>query len=308
MPATQLEFFVDSGVGKVRITNNCSVRGFSQSSDSRTYDFKIHPGSGGTQFDRYNIYCYHVASNNADTNGDRRTVVLTDTYVSQSFGSAQSQPGGQIYVNGNVVIGGNSTSSNGNQTVKGQITVVATGNIWVADPISMDGTHDTSGMPTMDNPNVLGLLAQGVIKVVDPGQSDIDGKVNISGYSYQPVGNPDYPTATSNQTNYYQRNLPDPMIVEAAITVGGGGWGAENVQRGSYGGRKEYSPPQDSLEVHGTISEAIRGVVGIPGTDGYLKIYHMDQRLLTGIVPGDISLRGKYVPAPAGWRDYRPGG
>lgn len=75
----------------------------------------------------------------------------------------------------------------------------------------------------MDNPNVLGLLAQGVVKVVDPGMSDIDGIVSISGYTYSPVGRPDYPAAGSTSSNYYQRYLPDPMIVEGAITVGGGG-------------------------------------------------------------------------------------
>ncbi len=92
-PAVQLEFFVQNGVGKVRITNNCTVRGFRQDSDSKTYDFKIHPGSNGTQFDRYYIYTYHVASRNAATNGDQRTVNLSDTYVSQSFNGVQSQTG-----------------------------------------------------------------------------------------------------------------------------------------------------------------------------------------------------------------------
>ena len=39
--AVQLEFYVDnSGVGKIRMTNNCSVRGFRQSRDDRTYDFR----------------------------------------------------------------------------------------------------------------------------------------------------------------------------------------------------------------------------------------------------------------------------
>jgi hypothetical protein len=314
MPVTQLEFFVEGGVGKVRITNNGTAQGFRQNNDSKTWDFKIHPGSGGTQFDRYFIYAYHVVSNNADTNGDRRTVALTDTYVSQSFGTVQSEPGGQIYVDGNVVIGGNATSHDNNQCVKGKITVVATGNIWVADNILMEGSHDAAGMPTADNPNALGLLAQGVIKVADPGLSDLDGRLSISGYAYAPVGKPVNPSATPGQsgTGYYQRYLPDPTVVEAALTIGGGGWGAENVTRhagkSSYGGRKMYSDPQDYLEVHGTISEAIRGVVGLPGENGYLKNYHMDRRLLTGIIPGEIALRGKYVPAPAGWRDYRPGG
>jgi len=307
-PAVQLEFFVEGGVGKVRITNNCTVRGFRQSDDSRTYDFKIHAGSGGTLFDRYYIYTYHVVSKNADTNGDRCTVALTDTYVRQSFGEAQSEPGGQILVDGNVIIGGNSTSHNDNQVIKGKVTVVATGNIWIADSLNMDGDHDTDGMPTANNPNALGLLAQGVIKVVDPGLSAVDGKVNLSQYKYAPIGKPDHPGAGENSNDYYERYLPNPMIVEAAITVGGGGWGAENVRRGSYGGRKEYTSPQDFLEVHGTIAEAIRGVVGVIGQDGFLKHYHMDRRLLTGIIPGDISLRGKFVPAPAGWRDYRPGG
>lgn len=311
-PVTQLEFFVQGGVGKVRITNNCSAQGFRQNSDSKTWDFKIHPGSGGTQFERYDIYAYHVASNNADTNGDRRTVSLTETYVTQSFGGVQSEPGGQIYVNGNVVIGGNATSHSGHQCVKGKITVVATGNIWVADNILVDGNHDADGLPTADNPNALGLLAQGVIKVADPGMSTLDGKYSGSGYKYAPVGQPVYPSATPNQDKYYQRYLPDPTIVEAAMTVGGGGWGAENVEKRvgsqSYGGRHMYSDPQDYLEVHGTITEAIRGIVGLTGQNGYLKHYHMDRRLLTGIIPGDIALRGKFVPAPAGWRDYRPGG
>jgi hypothetical protein len=53
------------------------------------------------------------------------------------------------------------------------------------------------------------------------------------------------------------------------------------------------------------ISEAIRGVVGVVGTDGFLKSYFMDQRLLAGLVPGDIWLLGKFVPAPGGWQDSR---
>jgi len=309
--AVQLEFFVEGGVGKVRITNNCSVRGFRQSSDSSTYDFRIRAGTDGTQYERYYIYAYHLASSTADSTGQRITIPLTDTYVTQSFGGTNSEPGGQIFVNGNVVIGGNSSLHNNDQVVKGTVTVVATGNIWVADSIYVDGGHDPDGLPSDGNPNVLGLLAQGVIKVVDPGLSDIDGVVKLNGYTYMPVGRPDNPSAGSTSSQYYQRHLSDPTVVEASITVGGGGWGAENVWVGSlsYAGRKEYSGSQDYLRVHGTITERIRGVVGVSGSfsaDGYLKSYHMDNRLLTGIVPGDIWLRGKYVPAPAGWRDYRP--
>jgi hypothetical protein len=308
-PAVQLEFFVEGGVGMVRITNNCSVRGFRQSADSMTYDFKIRPGTGGTRYERYSIYAYHVAPGNADATGQRITIPLTNTYVTQSFGGTTSAPGGQIFVNGNVVIGGNSALHNNDQVVKGTVTVVATGNIWVADSIHVDGNHDAQGKPTEDNPNVLGLLAQGVVKVVDPGMSDIDGKVSLSGFTYMPVGRPNYPAASPGTANYFQRYLPDPTTVEAAITVGGGGWGAENVRRNGHGDRKQATGSQDYLRVHGTISESIRGVVGVTdsfGTDGYLKSYHMDSRLVTGIVPGDIWLRGKYVPAPAGWHDYRP--
>lgn len=193
------------------------------------------------------------------------------------------------------------------QRIKGRITVVATGNIWIADSVTLHGQHDGNGRPKLSNPNVLGLLARGVIKVVDPGLSRIDGVVNKKGFAYIPVGRPDHTGVEQDDSDYYQRHLPDPMVVEAAMTIGGGGWGAENVQRGHYGGRKETGGRVDDLRVHGSISEAIRGVIGLVGGDGFLKSYHMDERLLTGIVPGDIWLRGKYVPAPAGWHDYRPG-
>jgi hypothetical protein len=306
-PAVQLEFFVENGVGKVTITNNCTVRGFQQTSDSRTYDFKIAPGTGGTQYQRYYLYSYHVAPKTADASGARITVPITNTYVTQAFNGVQSDPGGQIFVTGNVVIGGNNTANNNDQLVKGKITVVATGNIWVADSIYVDGAHDSAGLPTSDNPNVLGLLAQGVIKVVDPGLSTVDSTMGGgSSFVYAPVGRPNNPTAKSTDSNYNVRYLPDPTVIEAALTIGGGGWGAENVARGSYGGRKQASGTTDYLHLHGSIAEAIRGIICVADTDGYLKSYHMDERLLAGIVPGDIGLRGKYVPAPAGWHDYRP--
>ena len=41
--------------------------------------------------------------------------------------------------------------------------------------------------------------------------------------------------------------------------------------------------------------------------DGYLKYYYFDERVLEGVLPGDIWLRGKFIPAPAGWSDYRAG-
>jgi hypothetical protein len=57
--------------------------------------------------------------------------------------------------------------------------------------------------------------------------------------------------------------------------------------------------------VHGAITEACRGVVGLTGSDGYVKKYYIDSRLLEGVLPGDFWLAGQYVPAPAGWQDYR---
>ncbi len=323
-PAVQLEFFVDDGVGKVRITNNCTVRGFMQNSDSKTWDFKIRPGSDGEVFERYYIYAYHLMDEDAVGVGDRFVQNIESTYVTQTIGSIESEPGGQIFVDGNVVIGGDLTDYGGCQVVSGKITVVATGNIWIADSITVDGSHDADGMPSEDNPNALGLIAQGVIKVVDPGMSEysyIDGGSpdEPSGSEYVPIGILDESGGGGgwgggrrrgrgggggSETN--SRYLPDPMVIEAAVTVGGGGWGAENVlKRWGYGDRKELYGNQDDLVLRGTITEAIRGVVGVVNTDGYLKHYYFDERFLEGILPGDMWLRGKFLPAPAGWSDYR---
>jgi hypothetical protein len=292
-PAVQLEFFVQGGVGMVRITNNCAVRLM----DPGPSDYNCVTA---TTFHTYKIYGYHYRPNGA---ANQTTVPITNTYVTQTIGGYTSDPGGQIYVNGNVIIGGDSNSSTDpNQVVKGKITVVATGNIWIADSIWVDdndnsGNHyqrDANGMPPANNPNILGLIAQGVIKVVDPGLSPTSPS-SVSGYTYQPIGNSRTPTET-----YPGRWLPDPTVVEAAMTIGGGGWGAENV-----GSRRVYSGSQDYLIVHGSITEVIRGVVGHAGPpgDGYIKQYYIDTRLMSGILPGDIWLSGKYFPAPAGWHD-----
>jgi len=301
--AVQLEFFLHGNVGKVRITKDCTVRGFQQPYDSRTWDFKIRPGGIGAPYERYDIYAYHLVRGLAKNAGQIKDI--TDFYVTQQIGAVESEPGGQIFVDGNVIIGGYKTEHNGDQVVKGKITVVATGNIWIADSIMVDGAHDADGKPSKDNPNILGLIAQGVVKVVDPGMTDPNvGSVGFipdepPGFDYVPIGRAD-PEALE-----YERHLPDPMVIEAAITVGGGGWGAENVRRGSYGGRKEDGGNQDYLVVRGTIAEAIRGVVGLIGSDGFYKRYYLDARLLQGILPGDMWLRGKYIPAPGGWHDYQ---
>lgn len=307
--AVQLEFFVGAdGEGKVRVTNNATVRGFKQGGEKKTWDFKIKSGKTD-QYERYEIYAYHVIPDNAEATGQRVVRDIAATYVTQNIGGVESEPGGQIFVDGNVIIGGDATTHNGDQVVKGKITVVATGNIWVADSVVVDGPRDADGRPSMDNPNILGLIAQGVVKVVDPGMSEYtyvekEGMPEVpTDYQYVPIGVPD-----SSDAEIYQRHLPDPMVVEAAITVGGGGWGAENVTRYDgkyYGGRKEASGTQDYLVLRGSLTEAIRGVVGMIGMDGYYKQYYIDERLLQGILPGDIWLRGKYIPAPAGWSDYQ---
>jgi len=261
-----------------------------------------------------------------DGGGENRVVIpIEDTYVTQSFGGVESEPGGQIFVEGDVIIGGDLTINNGDQIFNGRMTVVVTDNVWIADSILLDGPHDTNGMPTEDNPNIFGLVAGGVVKVIDPGMSSYGtGYKNYypgppvppTGYEYVPVGRQDSGgwvwvrvgwnwVKQWQEAEVYDRHLPDPMIVEAAITVGGGGWGAENVEWNDYGGRKEESSPEDNLVVRGAIIEAIRGVVGRPDRDGFIKNYYMDERVLEGILPGDIWLRGKFLPSPAGWHDYR---
>lgn len=222
--ATQIEFYEDGGVGKVRITNDCTVRTFQQNDDAKTYDFKIRPGTNGQQYTRYGIYAYHVAPSNADATGQRIVVPVTDTYVTQSFNGSTSAPGGQIFVNGNVILGGQSTLSSNDQVLNGQVTIIATGNIWIADSVCAAGTHDSQGQPSSDNPNVLGLMAQGVIKVVDPGLSTVDSVTGGTGFTYVPIGEPDRAGAVPGDADYKQRHLPAPTVVEAAITVGGGGW------------------------------------------------------------------------------------
>ncbi|MFZ0033524.1 MAG: hypothetical protein WAK60_00870, partial [Sedimentisphaerales bacterium] len=299
-PAVQLEFYVDpaDGKGKVRITNNCTVA----AATGGSYDYDIVPGSGGTTYQKYNIYNYHFKRKN--TPSDVQVVPLTDTYVSQTIDGMTSEPGGQIYIKGNVVIGSDTYT---NMVVKGKVTVVAArnddgtgGNIWIADSIVDDGPHDaTTGLPTPDNNNVLGLIAQGVVKVANPTSSSSPSNPSPTTLTYQPIGNPRSPSGT-----YPGRWLSDPTVIEAAITVGGGGWGAEKVS--SSGGRRMYSGSEDDLIVRGTITEAVRGVVGLTGSNGYLKHYYLDNRLLEGVLPGNIWLRGKYIPAPAGWHDYRP--
>jgi hypothetical protein len=342
--AVQIEFYTDaSGVGMLRITNNCTVVACNRTGFGVTNDFMIQPGSDPMRFIEYGVYAYHYKWDPADGATPAAcksiTVPVTDTYVTQTFAGKESEPGGQIFVSGNVVLGSDAY----NMVLKGKLTIVAArsgpntddGHIWVADRLMVDGARDASGMPASDNPNVLGLIAQGVAKVIDPGLSAYAANTSQKYPGYPPGAAP-YTLDTVGSTAKhvyapvadwaggtaatYSRKLPTPMVIEAAVTVGGGGWGAENVavyaSNGNYvaGGRRESGeavpPPnaqtlQDPLVLRGTLVESVRGIVGVMGRDGFLKNYTLDQRLLNGVLPGNIWFSGKFVPAPAGWHDYR---
>ncbi len=318
--AVQLEFFVGTdGQGYVQITNNCTVRGYERPGVStNTWDYQIDPNGDGSTYEKYSIYGYHYIPENAEATGQRYRCSIKSTEVTPSYGDILGEPGGQIFVEGNVVIGSNTEKASlagiaKLNTVKGSITIVASGNIWFTNSIVVDGDHGADGMPSSDNQNAIGLIAQGLIKVVDPGMTEYsevsdnggssDMPETIAGQVYEPIG-----WYKSGGEYSDHRWLPDTMVVEAAITVGRGGWGAENVIRTSYGttygGRKEWDGNQDDLVVRGTITEAIRGIVGLVDSDGYIKRYYFDKRLMQGLLPGNIWMKGKYVPTPAGWSDY----
>ena len=338
IPAIQLEFFVDNANrGCVRITDDCPVVGYQESS-SNTWDYKLQSNGNYDRYEKYDIYGYHYIPENAEAAGKRYTRYLKNMEVTPEYGGQQGPPCGMIYVDGNVIIGSRSENTGDPHisqlnTVQGKMTVIATGNIWIADSITVSDRDDQGNtylrqndMPALDNPNALGLVAGGVIKVIDPGLvEEISGSMErirrgrwwenvwvpgpppqIDGLTYEPVAIKDHGFADGT----WHRHLPDPMVVEAAMTVGGGGWGAEHVSRSDgwlvTGGRKDTSPNhQDNLIVRGSITEAIRGVVGTIGVDGYLKQYYFDKRIMTGIIPGGVRLKGKFVTAPGGWMDYR---
>ncbi|MEN6307427.1 MAG: hypothetical protein ABFD91_06690, partial [Anaerohalosphaeraceae bacterium] len=306
LPAVQLKFYVDkNGVGYVRVYNNCTVAGYTrQGSGSNSWDYKVNTTGSNHEYIKYSIYgCHYTPDGYTDIRIDNPADPI---YVSQSFNGVQSEPGAQIYVDGNVVIGCSSEDAatlGAINTVKGGITVVASGNIWIANELKVHGTREADGMPAMDNPNVLGLISQGVIKVIDPGMTRNDllydtDKFDASSVNhYSPVGN-QTGSGTSN------RVLPGTMTVEAAMTIGGGGWGAENVNRlHPFPGRRNfYTNKNDKLIVRGTITESLRGIVG-SGSNGYIKQYYFDKRLMKGILPGNMTLKGKYLLVPGGWNE-----
>jgi hypothetical protein len=97
------------------------------------------------------------------------------------------------------------------------------------------------------------------------------------------------------------------MVVQAAITACGGGWGAENVGDPALGARQNVNPNlgvKDILIVAGSITESVQGRVAYIN-NGFRRCYYFDERLLTGILPGDMWLQSKYVPTPGGWSDSK---
>jgi hypothetical protein len=329
-PAVQLEFYVSGeGAGMVRITNNCSVCCTAGAGN----DYMLAVGQVNP-YTLYPIYGYHYADSSGSV-----SYPITSTYVRQEISSpsgrgASADAGGQIFVSGNVIIGGAvGIDAAGNMVMagtrlfsklRGRLTVVATGNIWIVSPIVYAGPQDppeyqggylSKLVPSPGNQNVLGLFSQfGVVKVIDPKLSlnvppSSSGNPNIpevytnaqgAVLTYQPAG---FQAALPSRV--WDRQLQSPqlpqssMVVQAAITVCGGGWGAENI-----GARMSVNPSgTDNLIVAGSISESVQGIVTDSMGNGFRRCYYFDERLLTGILPGDMWLQSKYVPTPGGWSD-----
>jgi hypothetical protein len=309
LPAVHLKFYVNAaGLGYVRIYNNCTVAGYTRvGSPGVSWDYKVNPADTDT-FIQYPIYGCHYNAGAAAYTDVRIDNPADPIYVRQTYGSMQSEPGAQIYVNGNVIIGcaSEDAAALGTlNTVKGRIAIVATGNIWLANELKVHGTRDAEGMPALDNPNVIGLIAQGVIKVVDGGMTTNGQLYDTSLGTFRANTPANYARiATREGSVVYDRQLPYNMVVEAGLTVGGGGWGAENVNRSvSYTPRENVnSSANDKLIVRGSITEVCRGIVG-NGNNGYLKQYYFDKRLMTGIIPGNMGLKGKYLLVPGGWSE-----
>ena len=331
-PAVQLEFYVSGeGAGMVRITDNCTVC----CTSGAGYDFML-AAKQVNPYTLYPIYGYHYADSSGSAN-----FPITSTYVRQQVSTpsgrvASADAGGQIFVKGNVIISGAvGIDSAGNMVMagtrlysklRGRLMVVATGNIWIVSPIVYAGPQDppeyeggylTKLVPSPQNTNALGLFSQfGVVKVIDPKLSlnvppSSSGNPNIpevytdaegAVLTYQPVGFQAALPSRLWDRQLQSPQLPGPsMVVQAAITACGGGWGAENV-----GGRLNVNPNwKDNLIVAGSITESVQGKVSDATGNGFRRCYYFDGRLLRGILPGDMWLQSKYVPTPGGWSDFR---
>ncbi|MHC4114956.1 MAG: hypothetical protein ACYSSL_06535 [Planctomycetota bacterium] len=309
VPAVQLEFYVER-TGMVRITNNCAVACI----EGGNYDYMLNFVDPAKDYKKYNVYAYHYADSADRILIGGQDPRVTDTYVSEQAvtpsQTVNTPLGGQIYVDGNVIIGGLVRRSDGriyidgnweNSSIRGRITIVATGNIWIVSPINYDNPQNKSStgfpIPNARNLNALGLFSQfGVVKVVDPALS---AGMNDLKY-YRPVASPNDPNQQKQRNSPKQRSLPEPMVVQAVITAAGGGFGVENVEN-----RKERIN-SNNFVVAGAITEVVRGLAKDLRSDcGFKKHYYFDKRLLNGILPGDLWLQSKYAPTPGGWRDWQ---
>ena len=158
-----------------------------------------------------------------------------------------------------------------------------------------------------------------MVRIIDPGQCDVTAPdpilyTNRDKYKFKPVGQQRMITpgnsGRAGMNRYgpiWQRELPDPMVIHAAITCGKGGFGAENVVN-RYESNKikqvGLGNTMDTLVVVGSITEVFGDLVSF-ANNGYVKCYCFDERLLGGILPGNIWLQGKHIPKPGGWQDSR---
>jgi len=164
-------------------------------------------------------------------------------------------------------------------------------------------------VPNLSNLNLLGLFSQnGVVKIVDPGLSsdglDYAADIDLSGkgLSYIPIGYQQ--DGTSAATEPHKRQLPRDLVIQAVITVGGGGFGAENVVE-----RKNTNTAgRDNLVFAGAITEAVQGMFANPGgNNGFRRLCYEDERLRSKTIalPGDMWLESKFLPLPGTWSDAR---
>ncbi|MCK5174823.1 MAG: hypothetical protein KAR47_15620, partial [Planctomycetes bacterium] len=161
-------------------------------------------------------------------------------------------------------------------------------------------------VPLHDNPNVLHLFSQfGSVKIIDPRLSQ-----QVPQKSTQPVKYTDQggdlleyqPVATKAAGPFsYRRVLPSSMVVQAAITCGGGSWGMENL-----GSATRKLDKEAILIAAGAIAVPVQGAL-VRGIGGFKRHYYFDERFLGGILSCNLGLQSKYIVAPGGWsdRDYR---
>jgi len=287
-PAVQIEF--DSS--GIRVANHCTVRCWGLTPT----DWRIRPGSDGAAYEQYPVYGCHFGP-------DYEPDPITGP--------------GVIFVYGNVIIGPRDRLFHipgGVQrySVRGKFTVVAArrpdgkgGNIWIGDYIkAYSATGRLEDPPAAENPNVIALMAEGVVKVIDPRLQDDPlllardvlsaGDLGIC----RPLGIP---------YGFGELALPNPLVIDAAIVSAGGGWGVEGVEEVLGWGSHIYpGSGTGKIYVHGSITEPYRGLVcSRDNTRAFAhKYFFFDNRFFQGILPEQIWFSSAYVPVPGGWRDY----